>query len=61
MKTTKSITKLFKLTKTRKVQRRATDQDHARAKKTGKKIRKMRKWVKVSKSEAKKIKKFLKA
>ncbi len=60
MKTRKSITKRFKLTKTGKVLRRATGQDHSRAKKSGKRIRKMRKWVKVSKSEAKKLKKFLK-
>ncbi len=61
MKTRKSITKRFKLTKTGKVLRRATGQDHARAKKSGNRIRKMRKWVKVSKSEAKNLKKFLKA
>jgi len=61
MKTRKSITKRFKLTKTGKVLRRATGQDHARAKKSGKRIRKMRKLVKVSKSEAKNLKKFLKA
>jgi len=60
MKTRKSITKRFKLTKTGKVLRRATGQDHSRAKKSGKRIRKMRKWVNVSKSEAKNLKKFLK-
>ena len=60
MKTRKSITKRFKLTKTGKMLRRATGQDHSRAKKSGKRIRKMRKWVKVSKSEAKNLRKFLK-
>jgi large subunit ribosomal protein L35 len=59
MKTRKSITKRFKLTKTGKILRRAIGQDHLRAKKTGKKIRQMRKMVNLSKSEAKKIKKFL--
>ncbi len=60
MKTRKSIKKRFKITKTGKVLRRAIGQDHYRAKKTGEKKRKGRKWVKVAKSEAKKIKKLLK-
>lgn len=60
MKTRKSILKRFKITKTGKVLRRLTGQDHYRAKKSGKRIRKGRKWVKVSKPEAKKIKKLLK-
>ncbi len=59
MKTRKSLTKRFKLTKTGKLLRRATGQDHFRAKKSRKKIRQSRKWVKVSKPEAKKIKKLL--
>lgn len=59
MKTRKSITKRFKLTKTGKILRRATGLNHYRAKKSGEKIRKSRKWVKVSKAEVKKIKKFL--
>jgi len=59
MKTRKSITKRFKITRTGKVLRRATGQDHYRAKKSGKRIRKSRKWVKMSKSEAKKIRKLL--
>jgi len=58
-KTRKSITKRFKITKTGKVLRRAIGQDHFRAKKSGKKIRQTRKWVEVSKSEAKKIKKLI--
>jgi len=60
MKTRKSITKRFKLTKTGKVLRRAIGQDHFRAKKTGKQIRRTRKWVKVSEPLAKKIKKLAK-
>lgn len=59
MKTRKSITKRFKLTKTGKLLRRATGQNHFRAKKTRKKIRESRKWVEVSKPEAKRIKKLL--
>ncbi len=59
MKTRKSIVKRFKITKTGKVLRRATGQDHYRAKKSGNKIRATRKWVHVSKPLAKKIKKLL--
>jgi len=58
MKTRKSILKRFKITKTGKILRRPTGLSHYRAKKSGKKIRKGRKWVKVSKWEAKKIKKL---
>jgi len=58
MKTRKSIRKRFKITKTGKILRRPTGLDHYRAKKSGKKIRQSRKWVEVSKSEAKKIKKL---
>jgi len=60
MKTRKSITKRFKFTKTGKVLRRPTGLDHYRAKKSGKKVREGRKWVELSKPEAKKIKKLLK-
>jgi len=60
MKTRKSILKRFKFTKTGKILRRPTGLDHFRAKKSGKKIRKSRKWVRVSPSEVKKIKKLLK-
>lgn len=56
MKTRKSILKRFKITKTGKVLRRLTGLDHYRAKKPGKRIRKGRKWILVSKSEAKMIK-----
>ncbi|MDP1538741.1 MAG: 50S ribosomal protein L35 [bacterium] len=59
MKTRKSITKRFKITKTGKILRRPTGLDHYRAKKPGKKIRQSRKWVEVSKGEVKKIKKLL--
>jgi len=59
-KTRKSILKRFKITKTGKILRRATGLNHYRAKKSGNKIRENRKWVKVSKAEAKKIKKLLK-
>lgn len=59
MKTRKAILKRFKITKSGKVLRRPTGLDHSRAKKSGKKIRKSRKWIAVSKPEAKKIKKLL--
>jgi large subunit ribosomal protein L35 len=59
MKTRKSITKRFKITRTGKVLRRAIGQDHCRAKKSGERIRKSRKRVNVPKSEAKKLKKLL--
>ncbi len=59
MKTRKSISKRFKITKNGKVLRRATGQDHYRAKKTSKQTRKGRKWVNLPKNEAKKIKKLL--
>jgi len=53
MKTKKSILKRFKITKTGKILRRVTGQDHYRAKKSGKKIRKTRKWVPLSKRKQK--------
>jgi ribosomal protein L35 len=59
MKTRKSISKRFKITKNGKILRRATGQDHYRAKKSRKQVRKGRKWVKLPKNEAKKIKKLL--
>ncbi len=58
-KTKKSITKRFKLTKTGKLLRRATGQNHNRSKQTGKAKRQKRKWVPVHKSETKKIKKLI--
>jgi len=59
MKTRKSISKRFKITKTGKVLRRATGLDHYRAKKPGKKVRLSRKWIEASKAETKKIKKLI--
>ncbi|MCP6719250.1 MAG: 50S ribosomal protein L35 [Patescibacteria group bacterium] len=60
MKTRKSISKRFKITRTGKVLRRRTGLNHYRAKKSGKWIRKSRKMVKLATPEAKKIKKLLK-
>lgn len=56
-KTRKSITKRFKITKTGKVLRRAIGQNHQLMKKSGEFKRTRKKWVEVSKPEAKKIKK----
>lgn len=58
-KTRKSITKRFKVTKTGKVMRRAVGTSHYLAKNNGKKTRQKRKWVKMSKVDAKKIKSLL--
>lgn len=60
MKTRKSITKRFKITKTGKILRRPVGQNHYQAKKSGKKKRAIRRWVEVSKSETKKIRKLIK-
>jgi len=59
MKTRKSISKRFKFTKSGKILRRQIGLNHFRAKKTGKRVRDSRKWVRVSKAEMKNIKKFL--
>jgi large subunit ribosomal protein L35 len=59
VKTRKSILKRFKITKSGKILRRQTGQNHFRAKKSSKVIRRKRKLVEVSKPEAKIIKKFL--
>ncbi len=58
-KTKKALVKRFKITKTGKILRRLSGQDHYRAKKTGQRRRKGRKWIAISKSETKKIKRFL--
>ena len=58
-KTRKSIVKRFKVTKNEKVLRRAVGQDHLLSKQTSKKRRSLRKMVKLSEPEAKKIKKLL--
>ncbi len=60
MKNRKSILKRFRITKTGKILRRAIGQNHFRAKKTGKQKRQMRKWIRVSGVDAKKIKRLLK-
>ena len=59
MKIRKSILKRFKITKSGKILRRQTGLDHYRMKKSGKKIRKSRKWIPLSKAEAKIIKKLV--
>jgi large subunit ribosomal protein L35 len=59
MKTRKSITKRFKITKNGKIMRRSTGQNHTRSKKTGQEIRNSRKWILLSKAETKRIKKLL--
>jgi len=58
-KTRKAITKRFKITKTGKILRRLTGQDHYLAKQSSKKRRRMKKWVELSKPEAKAIKRLL--
>lgn len=59
MKARQAILKRFKITKTGKVLRRATGQNHYRAKKTGKQIRNKRRWVPLSKWESKMIKRMV--
>ncbi|MBI2049954.1 MAG: 50S ribosomal protein L35 [Candidatus Staskawiczbacteria bacterium] len=58
-KTKKALTKRFKITKTGKILRRLSSLNHYQAKKSGQRKRKGRKWVVVSKSERKRIRKFL--
>ena len=58
-KTKKALLKRFKITKTGKILRRMTGQNHNRSKKTGARKRKGRKWIALSKTEAKRLKKFL--
>lgn len=59
MKVNQAIAKRFKITKTGKVLRRATGQNHFRAKKSGNKRRDSRKWVLVSAWESKFIKQHI--
>jgi ribosomal protein L35 len=59
IKTKKAFTKRFKITKNGIILRRATGLNHYRSKKTGQKVRKGRKWVILSDSETKRVKKFL--
>jgi len=58
-KTKKALTKRFKITKSGKLLRRLSGQNHYRSKKTGEAKRKGRKWIQISKSETKRIKRFL--
>jgi len=58
-KTKKALVKRFKITKNGKILRRATSQNHYRSKKTGEQKRKGRKWIELSKTEAKRLKKYL--
>jgi large subunit ribosomal protein L35 len=60
-KTRKAIIKRFKFTKTGKVLRRLTGQDHYLAKRSAKSKRNRRKWVELSKPETKAIQKLLNA
>ena len=59
MKTRKSLTKRFRITKNGKVLRRLTGQNHFRMKKSSKERSKKRKWVLMSKPEAKVIKRLM--
>jgi len=59
LKTRKAVIKRFKVTRTGKILRRAVGQDHYRMKKSGKKKRKMRKWIHLSRPDAKKIRKLI--
>ncbi len=58
-KTKKAIIKRFKITKTGKILRRLSGQNHYRAKKSGQDRRKGRKWVQLSKSETKRVRRYL--
>ena len=57
--TRKAIIKRFKITKNGKILRRVAGQNHYRSKKSGEWKRKARKWVLLSKGEAKRLKKFI--
>lgn len=59
LKTNKSVRSRFKLTKTGKMLRRPIGQDHFRGKKSGKFRRRVRKYVPVSKADAKVLKRYL--
>ena len=58
-KTKKALVKRFKITKNGKILRRMVGQNHYRSKKTGERKRKGRKWVQLSKTETKRLKKYL--
>ena len=61
MKTRKSLTKRFKVTKTGKILRRASGQNHFLAKKPGAKKQNKRKWVPLSKSVIRRVRKMVSA
>ena len=58
-KTKKALIKRFKITGTGKILRRLSGQNHYRAKKTGQMRRNGRKWIQLSKSETKRVKRYL--
>lgn len=58
VKTRKALTKRFKITKTGKVLRRVSGQDHFRSKKSGKKIRQKRRYVELPRGIRKKLRKM---
>ncbi|MBU3918638.1 50S ribosomal protein L35 [Patescibacteria group bacterium] len=60
-KTKKSITKRFRITKNGKILRRAIGQNHLLSKRSSKRKRRLGKWIELSSSEAKKIKKMVRA
>jgi len=55
----KALIKRFKITKSGKILRRPSGLDHYRAKKSGDQVRRGRKWVEVSQTETKTIKRLL--
>ena len=59
LKTNKSIRARFRVTKSGIVLRRREGQDHFRGKKSGKERRQRRAYVRVSKAEAKLIRRYL--
>ncbi len=59
MKANQALLKRFKITKNGKIFRRATGQNHYRAKKTGQQKRAGRKWVLLSKWESKYVKRMI--
>ncbi len=59
MKAKKAFLKRFKVTKTGKILRRASGQNHYRSKKTGASKRKGRKMILVSKGEIKRLRRYL--
>lgn len=59
MKTRKSISKRFKITKTKKILRRHTHQDHFNARDPGNKTRGKRGMVRVSGADRKKVRKYI--